>query len=350
MRKVPVDLLEEGMEIAADVFDPGFGGDLPLLGRGVQLTTEYIAKLNDRAIRDILIITPDGYRGGPGEVLAPTVVNADILFDGKVDLACDVPPGIKIQAGESIFIHGDIGKGCSLISAAGEVYVKGSVCGAADSRILISAAQKVTVENAPGKPISYTDIKTTGEIRVSHDVANSTFSSIGKLLVGGKAVRSNLFSQTRIRVHDCGDEATREPCQLLVKPKECRPLFQELLSLDAKILELKKEKSKLENIIDLIRKLGKGVAELPPENREKLAGDVRRFQEVERDSAAAMRRKEEVRQEIIYHLGMQRVFVAGSAFTNIKVTIENNTMILQQIFRGVAFSVENFKIVVNKME
>ncbi|MDH5299608.1 MAG: hypothetical protein OEV91_11370, partial [Desulfobulbaceae bacterium] len=147
MRKLTLDEVKAGMVVAADIFDQDFGGELPIIGRGVELSATFINRLKERGIQDLLIITPAGYRGAPGETLAPTEVKGNILFDGAIELACDVPPATRIEGGETVSITGNVAAGCNIISATGDIVINGSLRGEAGKHIILSAAHRITIKN-----------------------------------------------------------------------------------------------------------------------------------------------------------------------------------------------------------
>lgn len=344
MRKLSIDEVKLGMVIAADIFDSDFGGDFPLIGRGVELTEGIISKMKERFISEVLVITPPGYRGAPGEIFAPVEISEDIFFEGRVELGRDVPAGTRIVAGESIFISGEVQKGCSITSAKGDILVNGRVIGEQDSRVILNAAGCVTVNNQKDKPIQYADIKSINEIVIDGNVVDSSLSTKGKLIVHGKVERSNLYSQTRIRVFECGDDLSRTPSQLLVKPAECRTLFQELLTIDKQLSSQQKEKERLQNTLDLIRKLGRSVEQLPADKKMQLASDVKQFQAVDNSLNAGLKEKERIRKEISDSLAVNRILITHLAHANTKVTIENMSLVLEKTVEKAAFYVQNMKL------
>lgn len=344
MLKLSIDKAKVGMVIAADIFDPDFGGDFPLVGRGVELTASYIGRMKDRCIHEIFIITPSGYRGAPGETFAPAQITEDIFFEGKVELQCDIPAGTRVVAGENIFIKGVVNKGCSITSATGDIIIKGGVSGSDGERVTLSAASCVTVTIEDTRPVRYADIKALDEIIVYGDISDCTLSTKGKLVVRGKVEKSNLYSQTRIRINECGDELTRTPCQLLVKPAECRALFQELLALDQQMVMQQKEKDKLHNTIDLIRKLGKNIDQLPVEQKMQLATDVKQFHAVDAAISAGLKEKDRLKKEMSGVFAVNRILINRQAHPNTKITIENMSLLLERPLEKVAFYVKDMKI------
>ncbi len=342
MRKVTLDEARTGMVIAADVFDPDFDGDLPIIGRGVELSATFIAKLKERGIAELIIATPQGYRGAPGEIFAPQQVTEHILFDGAVELNCDLPPDIRVEAGEDISITGQVGAGCNIRSATGDILITGGVQGAANRHIVLSAARRITIKNTVAAPLAAMDVRSMGEVAIEGDVADSTVAAKGRLRIDGRVVRSKIYSQTRIRVHECGN--TSEPCQLLVKPQECRLLFQELLAIDKQHDALLQERLRLQNTIDLIRKLGKDIERLPYDNKVQMAADIKRFRQVEEEIREGQGRKARVRKEITEALAATRIVILKQALPKTRITIENYSRLLDQPVSKVAFFVRNMRV------
>lgn len=345
MKKVPIEVITSGETLAADVFDPDISGEFPLLSRGITLTTEYIESLKKRGITDVLILTPPGYRGKPGETLVPNTIDGDIFFDGMMELDIDIPPQTKIEAGETITINGNIAAGCFITSANGAIRIKGSVQGAKEQRVKINAAQNITIETETKKPVVNADLKTVGEIHVAGSLNQSTASAKGRIIVNGKISGSQLYTQTRMSLQECGDECTHPPSILLVKPHECRQLIQQLLKKDEEIRALLTENEKLQNIIDLIKKLGKSIDDLPQDKRAGLAAGVKRFHDAKIDIANAQKAKQELKNAMEAFLGAKRIIIKGTAFPNTKITIENSSLLLQEKMQSIAFFVQNYKVV-----
>ncbi|MBI5556156.1 MAG: DUF342 domain-containing protein [Deltaproteobacteria bacterium] len=344
MRKVSIDEIEAGMVIAADIFDPEFGGELPLIARGVTLTPTYVGKIKDRGFFELLIETPPDYRGAPGETYVLLEVGEDIVSAGNVDLQCDIPPGIKIAAEENIRVTGIVHPGCSIISAKGDIFITGAIHGSPESRVTISAGNRVEIDNGTGRPVSFADIKALDEIVAQSDMHHCSLSAKGKLTVTGKIGKSNIYSHKKIRLRECGDAAGVDPCQLLVKPAECRQLFQALLALDKQMEALQQEKKRLHNSISLVRNLCKNIESLPPDKKMQLALEVKKFQEIESNIASGLKTKEKLKENILNVLAAERIIVDRTAHPNTQITIENYSLCLDQSVGAVAFYVQDMKV------
>lgn len=345
MKKVSIDEVVEGEIVAADVFEGAVGGEFPLLGRGVVLTPDYIKSLKKHGVNELLVVTPPGYRGRPGEILAPTTITEDIFFDGGVELNCKVPRSSKIEAAESIRIEGEVEAGCVITSATGSIVIRGAIKGTSDQKIRISAAKNVVIETSEDKPIAYVDIKTVGGITITGGVQESTISARGEIQVSGQVLKSQVYTQTRMKLGECGDELMQQPCVLVVKPYVCRDLLQELLKNDTAVAALRKEKEKLVNLVDLIKKMGKNIEQLPPDKKIALASGIKRFQEVEAEIRGLESAKVELKKDMERHLGVDRILVRGKLFPGAKIMIENYGTMVKERMRMASFSVQNHAVV-----
>ncbi|MCB2182119.1 MAG: FapA family protein [Desulfobulbaceae bacterium] len=343
MRKISITDVETGMVIAADVFDQDFGSDLPLLGRGVTLTEKYITKMKERGLDEILIVTPPDYRGAPGETLALLEVKDDIVSEGNLELQCDIPPGTKIAASENIFIEGIVNQGCSVISAQGDIVIKGGIIGCDDHRVMINAGKRVTISNNTDSPVICADIKALEEINAKGDMDKCSLSAKGRLFVDGKTVESNIYSHTRIRLKECGN-SSGTPCRLLIKPAECRELFQKLLALDKQLAQLKKDKDRLHNSINLVRSICKDIDSLPQDKKMELALDVKNFKEADNKIACGAKAKEQLKDKVVTALEAQRIFIDNVISPPTQITIENCSLCLDDPLHSVAFYVQDMKV------
>ncbi|HIJ90885.1 MAG: FapA family protein [Desulfobulbaceae bacterium] len=340
MRKITLDNATAGMVVAADIFGQDFDGDLPLICRGVELSDPIISKLRGRGFIELIIVTPPDYRGAPGEILAPTEVTGNILFDGAVELNCDLPPETKIEAGEDIIINGTVGPGCNVRSANGDVVITGTLAGAVDKHIVICAAKRVAITSTT--QLCGLDIRALGEVAISGDISDSTVAAKGRLRIDGSVVRSKIYSQARIMVENCGNNT--DPCHLLVKPLECGPLFQKLLGFDKQNTAFEQERQRLQNTIELVKKLGKDIERMPYENKVEIATDIKRFQEVSEEIKAGQERKEQIKKEIAEALATSRIIIRREALAKTWITIENCSLILDEPVTKTAFFVRNMRV------
>ena len=337
MKLIRVNDLKPGMIVADNVYESK-GGAIPLISRGVVLSNDYINRLVSRGIMTLYIEMPENYKGAQGETLEIKTVNKDINFDGKLQINGDVPENIKIEANESIVIKGNVNKNCIISSKTGAVKIDGQVTGAAEELVRITSSQKVYLTSA-----AYADIKTNSDVKVSGDIYDALVNARGEIAIDGKALRAELYSQSKIIVGECGNDL-EEPVTLIVRPFECRGLFNELLKIDSRVMELIKEKERLQNVIDLIRRLGKGIEQLPQEKKLEMASGVKRFKEIEGELSALQSRKLQIKAELEGHLGMKRVIVFGNVFPGTRITIENSRLEIVMQDQRRAFYMKDFKV------
>lgn len=338
MKLVRVNDLKPGMIVADNVYESQ-GSAIPLISRGVVLSSDYISRLLSRGIMTLYIEIPENYKGIQGETLELKDVKKDINFDGKLQITGDVPENIKIEAAESIIIKGNVNKNCIISSKTGAVKIDGHVIGALERLVKITSSQKIYLKSAV-----FGEIKTTGDVKVSEDICDTLVTARGEIAIDGKAYRVELYSQSKIFVGECGN-SSEEPATLIVRPFECRGLFNELLKIDSRVMELIKEKERLQNVIDLIRKLGRGIEQLPQDKKLEMASGVKRFKDIEGELSTLQSRKIEIKNELEGHLGMRRVMVMGNVFPGAKIMIENSRFNIDKQDQRLAFYMKDFKVV-----
>ncbi|TAN41456.1 MAG: DUF342 domain-containing protein [Nitrospirae bacterium] len=347
LKKIKVSEAKVGMVVAADVFEAAIGMNMPFIRHGVVLNDTYIHSLKNRGIVYILIEPPEGYKGAPGEVYEvdnPDDIREDILFDGRVQIKGDLAPKIKIDAGERIIVEGDVGEGCILTSATGGILIKGCIRGSKESPVTFMASQNIFVQNKSEDSVSFADIKTSCDITISGDVCDSSISARGEVKIEGKAANSRIYSQSIIKIRDCGNELG-DPSVLMVKPFECNDLSQELLKIDSRSAVILKEKEKLQNVVDLIKKLGKDVEQLPQDKKIELATGVKSFKALEVELSSFQEQKADIKKKVEQYLEIKRIAVQGNIFPRSKITIGNSSLEITKKESGTAFFVKERKVV-----
>lgn len=346
LKRISVGQLREGMVMAADVFEVNVGVNIPFVRHGVVLTNDYINSLRNRDITYVLVETPEGYRGAPGEVyeIDSVHIKGDILFDGRVQVYGDLSPQVKIEAGERIVVEGDVGEGCLINSATGGVLIKGSVSGSGEYPVNVMSSQNVFVQSQSDYSVSFADIKASGDITVSGSISDSSISARGEIIIQGEVCNSTVYSQSRIITKDCGSE-WGDPSVLMVKPFEYSELSQDLVRLDSESAEMLKEKESLQNMIAMIKKLGKDIKQLPQEKKIELAAGVKRFRQIEEELSFLQKRKAEIKIKIAQCLEEKRIIVVGNIFPRSKVAIEDSSLEITQKVTGAAFFMKELKVV-----
>lgn len=329
--------LQEGMIVADDIYLSGI--DIPLVRRGVSLSQSYIDKVAEHGVPFIHIILPNDYRGKPGETVILHKLKDDLVFEGKVQIEGGISEDIKITAGESVVINGDVSPGCIISSATGGAIIKGAIKGSKDKRCKVEVKQKVSMESS-----AHAEIKTEGDVIITHDSFDSTITSKGEISAGGRIVGSQLISMARIKVGECGEKAV-----LIVKPYECRQILQDLLKLDVASENLKIERNRLVNELYLIKKLGKAIEELQEDQRKKMTEAVARLKAIEAELTSLPQKKEDMTKEMEPHLQMKRILINGDIHPNTKIMIDNYTTVITEKSFKLAFYIKDKKVIAFKM-
>jgi uncharacterized protein (DUF342 family) len=350
MRKIRIDEAQEGQVIAEDIIDLSRGSNFSLLmKRGVVLTHEYIEKLKKHGIVFLRVEAPTGYESSPGETYESDLVTGDIIFKGKVRITSTIPTNIKIEAGESVVINGDISPGCIVTSKKGGVYVRGAVRGTRDAPVKIVSFQQLSLHALPQQSVMFADMIAEGDINIAGGMSDSAVSCKGNLRVDGKAERSQLYSQSSIKILECGDEERKEACIVMVRPFECEELAQEQLKLDSRLSELAIEKQKLENVVELIKRLGKGISRLSEDKKISLADAAKRYRDIEGESASLQAENDRLKNEIDGLMGLRRIIVSGCIYPGVKVAVRNFSRVIMKKKCSVAFFVKDNKVDVSQI-
>ncbi|MBF0506143.1 MAG: DUF342 domain-containing protein [Nitrospirae bacterium] len=324
------------MVVGEDLFDEKIGPGIPIVCRGVVVTKDIIQSLMDRELGWVCVEVPADYHGAPGETLELIRVKKNIFFKGKVSVLCDIPQNITIEAGESIMVRGNVQGGSRLTSRTGGVRIAGTVQGTVQKMVRIDSLQHITIE----KEIEGADIKASGSVRVAGDIIDSSIVAKGDIVGEGSIIRSQLYSQSKIRLGECG----QSPCLLVVKPLECIELSQELLKIDARVQELRREMETIQNNVDLVRRLGQEIERLAEEKKIEFARAIARFKKIEGEIGAALSRKTTLKEELAGHTATKRIFVAGDIHPQTKVTIESCMYTMTRKEQGLAFFVKDGKM------
>lgn len=325
------------MVIAANVHEPDHEDGLPLISAGTMLIDSYIERLKSREITWVYTEIPPEMVGAPGEHLDVEHIKKDIRYEGKLNVVGFVAEGVSVDARERLSITGDIGKGASITCREGSLVLRGSALGDKGAPVRITVGQNVILDNA-----RHSEIKSGGEVKITGSISGSSLIARGEVHIEGAASSSKLYSQDVMRI--ASTDAEDLPLALTVKPLRSQELLQELLRIDATITGLGEEKQRLSNIIELIKKLGASIADLPQEKKVALATDVKRYKEIDQEIAQGEERKKQIMLENERLLAMPWVLIHGTIAQGTKITILNSTLELKQAVAHKAFSVRNFKI------
>jgi uncharacterized protein (DUF342 family) len=331
-----VSELKHGMIVAQDVIVSGVA--IPVLRRGVVLNEQYIESIKKYGIGFLYVEPAEGYKGAKGEVLSLTEIRSDIIFEGKVEIKGNIPSNISIDAGEGVIIEGNIADGCRIFSRSGAIVIKGFVLGTGDNSTRLEANQNIKVGS-----VTHAGIKTDGELVSDGDIIDTVINAKSEVKIGGRVIRSQINTALRAALGECGDKDTH-PVVVAVNPMEAQEVMQNALKIDAQIAELSKEKTQLQNIIDLIKKLGGNVEQLPQDKKLELAKGAKRFTDISGQIQVLTAQKNDMIENLKQILAVRRVIVNREIYPNVKIQIGGKAFVTTKAEQRVAFCVEDGKV------
>ncbi len=125
---------------------------------------------------------------------------------------------------------------------------------------------------------------------------------------------------------------------------EAQEVMQNALKIDAQIAELSKEKTQLQNIIDLIKKLGGNVEQLPQDKKLELAKGAKRFTDISGQIQVLTAQKNDMIENLKQILAVRRVIVNREIYPNVKIQIGGKAFVTTKAEQRVAFCVEDGKV------
>jgi uncharacterized protein (DUF342 family) len=331
MLRIKTQELTEGMVVASDVYMTGVR--FPLARRGLILSAEHINKLKNHGVAFVYIEQTENYKGLPGQTLTLSSIDSDIGFNGRVEVKGNVPANTSIDAGESVVIEGDVGDGCRIFSRSGAIVIRGFVYGTGENPLHLQAKQNISVGN-----VANATVKTEGEFTTEGDIIDTVVNAKGEVKVSGRVIRSQINTNMRMILGECGNKEC-EPCALSVSPLEFQETMQELLKTDSVIAGLSKEKAQLQNIIDLIKKLGSNVENLPQDKKVELAKGVKRFKDITAEISVLSAKKVDLGEKLKEIMGIRRIIINREIYPNVKVQMGNKIFAVTAKEQRVAFCV-----------
>ncbi|MCL4456757.1 MAG: FapA family protein [Nitrospirae bacterium] len=208
-----------------------------------------------------------------------------------------------------------------------------------DNPVNVAARQNITMESA-----SFAIIKTDGDLAAGGDIIDTNIVARGEVKIGGKILRGQVQTHSRMVLGGCGSEESGQ-VMLVVKPLESQELMQELFKIDTAVSGLVEEREGFQNIIDLIKKLGKAIDQLPQDKRLEFAKGVKRFKDIEAEVAALESKKSDIKGEIDRLLSIRRIIVNGDIFPGTIVSIANKSLTITAKSSRLSFCVKGSKIV-----
>jgi uncharacterized protein (DUF342 family) len=329
--------LKPGMIVMQDVTVSGIS--IPVIRKGVVLNEQYINSIKKYGIGFLHVEPIEGYSGTKEEVLLLTEIRDNIVFEGRVETNGNIPANITVEAGGGVIVKGNVAEGCYISSKTGAIFIKGFVYGTGNHHVQLYAKQKISVDGA-----AHATIKTDGDFITEGNVIDVTIEAKGEVNIKGMVVRGRINTGARAILGECGNKEG-EPVTVTAIPLEAQEITQGLLKIDSQTEELSREKTELQNVIDLIKKLGGNVQQLPEDKKIELANGVKRFKGIAEEIIALTSRKSELMDNMKQILVLRRIIVHREIYPNVKIQIGGKTLTTTKTEQRCAFSVEEGKIV-----
>lgn len=339
MRRVRVNELKQGMIIAEDIFDTDAGISFPIMCQGVVLNGDLIRRLQNRHSGWVYVALPEECHGSADETMDVSRISRDISVGGSIFILCDIPENRKIEAGMDIIVSGSVERGCRITSRNGSISFRGTVKGSTLNPVMIVSHRNITA----AKDVIGADIKASGKVTMEGPVADSSIVASGDIDAESSVVRSQLYSESKIMVGECGNEQ-REQCLLIIKSSECIVPFRDLLKTYTQILKLQEEMNSLQEVAGLIDRIGRPIGQVSEEKKAECAQKVKQYKEAEKELALVLSRKTELKNDIARRMMKRRVFIPGTVHPNVRITIENCTYCFTKEGQSLAFFVKDDKI------
>lgn len=327
--RFPVSHFRPGMRLKTDIF---YDGSL-LLPAGTTLADRHINQLRSWAIETVetqenlasfaeVVEAPEGEGSGEPVVLdiseiekaaapePPPLPKGYATQDGKTyvveeDLPSNAPPiktdlslvfqgaigaGNKIESEASIQVAGEVAEGCTLI-ARGEITCGAPVTGTDETAVSLTAPV-VTLSLA-----SYCQIDAAASIKAS-GLVHCRARAGKEILVSGSdpGILGGDLEAGETIAAGCIAEHSGEPAVVRITMARYKKLYLNLERLDRTAEARRKERESLEKVIQVIKLLGEKVVDLPPEKKQELAMQSKRYMELKKelsDLALARQRLEE---------------------------------------------------------
>ncbi len=327
------------MILADDIFDADAGISFPIACKGVVLNKDLIQRLQNRHSGWVYVALPEEFQGSSDETIDVCRVSRDIGFGGSISILCDIPENRKIEAGRDITVSGSVERGCRITSRNGSISLRGTVKGSGLNPARIVSDRNITA----AFDVTGADIKASGKVTLNGRVADSSIAAGGDINAVSSVVRSQLYSESMIMVHECGNEQ-REQCLLVIKSSECIVPFRDLLKTDNQILKLKEEMNSLQEVVDLLDRIGSRIEQVSLEKKAECARKLKQYKEAEKELALTLSRKTELKDDIARLMMKRRVFIPGIVHPNVRITIENCSYCFTKGGQNLSFFVKDDKI------
>jgi uncharacterized protein (DUF342 family) len=239
---------------------------------------------------------PKGYEteGGATYIVEEPITHAaePVTFPRGVLVYGEIGPGVTIEAGESIQVVGGIAAGAKL-TAGGDLTVKGAVTGSAQGPVLLTGGN-ISLDRATRAIITARENVTAVSLLQCATRASGLVTVTGAEtgIVGGE-------TEGGIGIHAAAAGGEGSTFAVLrVSMARQKQLFQAVTKLEKMIVEKEAEVGRLEKIMEVIRLLGEKVVALPPEKKQELAMQSKRYMDLKNEIQEHRATIERIRVEV----------------------------------------------------
>jgi uncharacterized protein (DUF342 family) len=239
---------------------------------------------------------PKGYEteGGATFIVEEPVKHTatPVIFERGVLVYGEIGAGVTLEAGEAIQVVGDIAPGARL-KAGGDITVKGTVMGTSAEPVTISGAS-VLLDRATRAVITARERVAAGSLLHCTTRAGGLVEVTGAEtgIVGGE-------TEAGVGIHASSAGGDGPIFAVLrVSLARQKQLFQATTKLEKLIAEKETEVARLEKIMEVIRLLGEKVVALPPEKKQELAMQSKRYMDLKSEILDHRATIERIRAEV----------------------------------------------------
>ncbi len=215
-----------------------------------------------------------------------------IRIDSNLVVTGDVAAGARLEVKGSCRVEGNVAEGAR-ITAGTELVVGGSIIGR-KSKPVVLQAESITVAAAEQTWLTASKNVTAEVLRECSARAEGDVVVTGaeEGIVGGRVEAGGFIRASQV------EGLPDQPAVLCVFLQRQKQLFMAATSLARAIEEKTAEVSKLEKVIEVIRLLGEKVVSLPPEKKQELALQSKRYMELKAEIADLERKLARIQDEM----------------------------------------------------
>lgn len=272
--------------------------------------------------------------------LEQTVIERDIesrdgafKVPGRLTVFGSVMPGVRIEAGGDIFIHGSV-QDASLKSTGGGIYIDRDVYGKksalnAFGDVYAGSLREVTVE-------------CLGSVFVKDIILGSRVTAKGFVEVKqGDGIIESSYIETGLEISTRSIGAKERDAvstRLILKSLRKKELFEVSLIYQQRLKQKISRIEELDKVIKVIRILGDKVTSLSPEKKRELAGKVQEYNELQKQVEQINRERDTIlsgRNET--NQFMRAVMATDEVYPGVHVKIDNAAVEVKRLYQNVIF-------------